>query len=66
MKLQSLSLRQPQLTRERLVNRDGHRGSFRDRLRAAKAVDLVNNHRVVPVRGGYDRVLPIDRSLLVK
>lgn len=64
MKLAKLLVREPQLTREQLVN--PHRASYSDRLREAGAIDLRDNHRIVPVRGGYDRIVAIDRTQLVK
>jgi hypothetical protein len=64
MKPGKLSLRQPPLTREGLVN--PHRAPFTDRLREAGAIDLTNNHQIVRLRGDYDRVVATDRTRLVK
>ena len=64
MKSGTLSQRQPLLTRQQLVN--SHRQSFADRLRAAQAIDLRDNHRVVQLRGGYDRVVAVDLARFLK
>jgi hypothetical protein len=64
MRFSKLKVRHPQLTRERLV--DPQQAPFRDRLRDARAIDLVNNHRIVRLNDGYDRVVANDATRLVK
>ena len=60
----TLKVRQPQLTRETLVN--PYKEAFGHRLRNSGAVDLRDNARIVPLRGGYDRIVPIDPTKLVR
>lgn len=64
MQLSKLKLRQPPLTRELLVN--PYRASFAERLRNAQAVDLTDNHQIILLKGGYDRVIITDPTRIVK
>ena len=59
----TLRVRQPPMTREILVN--PHRETFAERLRESGAVDLRDNAMITRIRGGYDRIVPIDRTKLV-
>lgn len=63
MSTSRLTLRDPELTRERLVN--PHEGPLHQRLIASKTVDLRGNLQIIPLEKGYDRIVPVDPTLTI-